>query len=611
MKKLRIVAAAAALSIVLSGCSSQKGNEPSADNSQNAQITEPLIAETTAPADGEPEDTGTENGQDSAADSESGEQETKLTYEWEREPFLEADDINMLSAGAGILNTGDYIHSDYLLITRGGKVGLMNGAGEVIVEPECTRAFSIVQNGDQHIIFTDGNPEEGDRICFCAGAGGLFRTAEEICTLCGGALHDESVGVEAVYDPELDLSGTLPASLLLQKKEGESVLVGTVLELEPELLLSGAVVRSISLPKDYSEDDDLATGTLNANYGIVRNHVAMTSMIYEDATDFKNGVAALCRDGKWGYLNTAGRQFLPFEYDADFVCFYDRNGKVGVAHYPYLPSEGCIALNRDGRAGYVALTGEVIAPLGAFEKARPVCGGVAWVKDKTTGLWGTIRMYGGTQLPEEATVELPVIQPEETVEQGGQTQNPNPDGWQQAYADVLRSDGTGETLQFSLCNVDGDGVPELVLHWYDRKGFEQANEDVEMYTYFDGKVIALGNVACDGYCTCKYLPQKSMVLVGGMRDDVAVYDFRRLENGVLTTVCSFNMVVGGDKITYMVDNEECDKATYIAKWKSYYNGDISYDGGMYHNNEANLAAALGIETAAAPAPAPEQPAAAG
>ena len=606
MKKLRIVAAAAALSIVLSGCSSQKGNEPSADNSQTAQITEPLIAETTAPADGEPEDTGTDT--ESAAAPEQGEQENKLTYEWEREPFLEADDINMLSAGAGILNNGDYLHSDYLLITRGGKIGLINGAGEIIVEPECTRAFSNAENGDQHIIFTDGSPEEGDRICFCVSAGGLFRTAEDVCTLCGGSLHDSEIGLEAVYDPELDLSGTLPAPLLLQKKEGEGVLLGTVLELEPDLLLNGAVVRSISLPRDYSEDDDLATGTLNANYGIVRNRIAMTAMIYEDATDFKNGVAALCRNGKWGYLNTAGRQFLPFDYDADFACFYDRNGKSGVTYYPYLPSEGSIALNRDGRAGYVALNGEVIAPIGTFAKARPVIGGIAWVKDKQTGLWGTIRMYGGTQIPETETAELPAVEVE-PPEQGGQTQNPNPDGWQQAYADILRSDGTGESLQFSLCNVDGDGVPELVLHWYDRKGFEQSNEDVEMYTYYDGKVLSLGNVACDGYCTCKYLPQKSMVLIGGLRDDVAVYDFRRLENGSLVTVCSFNMVIGGDKVTYMVDDKECDKATYIAKWKSYYNGDISYDGGMYHNNEANIAAALGLDAPAAPAA--EQPAAAG
>ena len=327
---------------------------------------------------------------------------------------------------------------------------------------------------------------------------------------------------------------------------------------------------------------------INDAYGVVRNGRAMTSFKYEKATDFKDGVAAFLQDGKWGYLNRAGRQVLPFEYDAVFAYSYSKDGAPVML--PFLPSEGYIALNQGGRAGFSDLNGNVVIPVGTFAAARPVCDGQAWVRQQGTGLWGLAALGGAV------TGEAPVQQTE-------QDQTPaltpyhavNGEGWQQAYAEVLRSDGTGETLQFSLCMVDGDDVPELVLHWYDRSGFVQENEDVEMYTFYDGSLNYLGNVACDGYCTCKYLPQKQIVLVGGMRDDVTLYDFRRLENGELTTVCSFSMIMDDGKVKYMIDGNQCSKDTYVTKWKEYYNGDVSYDGGMYHNTEENIVGILGVE----------------
>ena len=46
---------------------------------------------------------------------------------------------------------------------------------------------------------------------------------------------------------------------------------------------------------------------------------------YEDARDFSNGVAPVKKDGKWGYINTAGETVLPFAYDetcgSDGTCF--------------------------------------------------------------------------------------------------------------------------------------------------------------------------------------------------------------------------------------------------------------------------------------------------
>ena len=46
---------------------------------------------------------------------------------------------------------------------------------------------------------------------------------------------------------------------------------------------------------------------------------------YEDAGDFRNGIAPVKKDGKWGYINTRGETVLPFEYaetyGSDGTCF--------------------------------------------------------------------------------------------------------------------------------------------------------------------------------------------------------------------------------------------------------------------------------------------------
>ena len=599
MKPLRITAAAAVLSILLTGCSSQKN--PSAGNTDPAQTNAPESVqdgagdETGDPSDADPDlqfDGTDDELLEADPDAEQEPQVDQGAFEWRIRPFLEADDISPLSIGPGLGTYGDFTASDFLLITRGGKVGLMTRDGGIIIEPECAHAYNYVQeDGDRHIIFTDGDPDSGDRICFCVTTGALLRTADQVCTLCGGQLKNAGDRKAAVYDPESGAFGMMPADLVWQAKLGDQIQLDGLISASAEDISNTFSARSMTLPDGFGTETTGGTGIMNGSCGVIRNGRMMTSFRFDSATDFKDGVAAFCQDGKWGYLNTAGRMVLPFEYDADFTYTYAQDGTA--VKLPYLPSEGYIALNQGDNAGYSNLKGERVVAVGTFAETRPVCDGQAWVKEKSTGLWGVIAL--GSSVTGDSPAER-----QEVAEDTQPTfyHAENGEGWQQAYAEVLRSDGTGETLQFSLCMVDGDDVPELVLHWYDRHGFEQENEDVELYTYYDGRLFYLGNVACDGYCTCKYLPQKHYVLVGGMRDDVALYDFRQLENGELTTVCSFNMIMNGKEVKYMIDGNECSKDTYVSRWKELYNGDVSYDGGMYHNTEENIVGILGVEAPA-------------
>ena len=605
MKTKRIAAVLAAFSILLCGCSSQKnppGENPSGGGQEPAQ-TEPSVSEQeNRQDDGEPsaeadpgvnvEDTGDEFSEEEPGEEPEETPVDESAFEWRIRPFLEADDIAPLSVSPGAGVYGDFVSSDYMLISRGGKVGLMTRGGDIMLEPECAHAFSYVQdNGDRHVLFTDGDPDIGDRICFCATTGALIRTADDVCTLCGGDLKAGGNAKAALFDADAKVFGVMSAETVWSAKPGDSLPLTDGFAMSGENLPDAAAARSITLPDGFISSDITGSALVNGSFGVVRNGRAMTSFKYEKATDFKDGVAAFLLDGKWGYLNRAGRLVLPFEYDAAFTYNYAKDGTP--ERIPYLPSEGYIALNQNGRAGYSNLKGEIVIPVGTFAAAGPVYDGQAWVRQQGTGLWGAAA-FGSA-----VTGEAP-------VQQGGQNEAPaltpyhavNGEGWQQAYADLLRTAGAGETLQFSLCMVDGDDVPELVLHWYDRNGFVQENEDVEMFTYYNGEVFNLGNVSCDGYCTCKYLPQKQIVLVGGMRDDVALYEFRKLDKGVLTTACTFSMIKNDERVKYQVDGNDCSKDTYVTKWKEYYNGDVSYDGGMYHNTEENIVGILGVEAPA-------------
>lgn len=599
MKTKRIAAVLAALSILLTGCSS-RNNPPDGGapgGNQEPQQTEAATPEQNAqPDDGGASPEAGPGAEYDDADGEFAEDEPEevpvdqSTFEWRIRPFLEADDIYPLSVSPGAGAYGDFVASDYLLISRGGRVGLMSRGGDIMLEPETVHAYSYVQdNGDRHVLFTDGSPDNGDRICFCVTTGAMIRTADDVCTLCGGDLKAGGRGTAALFDAANKVFGVMPADKVWTAKAGDTLPLEGEFTLFGENVPDAAAAQGITLPEDFITSEITGTGTLSGSFGVVRNGRAMTSFKYEKATDFKDGVAAFLLDGKWGYLNKAGRLVLPFEYDAAFTYSYDKDGTV--QKLPYLPSEGYIALNQNGRAGYSNLKGEIVIPVGTFAAATPVMDGQAWVKQRDTGLWG-LAAFGAAvtgETPVQQQEETPALTPYHAV---------NGEGWQQAYADLLRTAGTGETLQFSLCMVDGDDVPELVLHWYDRNGFVQENEDVEMYTYYNGTMFNLGNVSCDGYCTCKYLPQKQIVLVGGMREDVALYEFRKLENGELTTVCSFSMIMGGDRVKYKIDGNECSKDTYVSKWKEYYNGDVSYDGGMYHNTEENIVGILGVEAPA-------------
>ena len=82
---------------------------------------------------------------------------------------------------------------------------------------------------------------------------------------------------------------------------------------------------------------------------------------YDSANDFCEGMASVCRNGKWGFINTSGRELVPCEYDCvdDFhegmarVNIGGRWRRLGVDDEPNI---------RGGKTGFVDKTGREVIP---------------------------------------------------------------------------------------------------------------------------------------------------------------------------------------------------------------------------------------------------------
>lgn len=98
------------------------------------------------------------------------------------------------------------------------------------------------------------------------------------------------------------------------------------------------------------------------------------------------------KDKKWdlydenGKLIIAGIDGIEGNVDANIVLWpFGKKQPV-----PYMPSEGYVAVKKNGKYSFVTTDGELLYPYGTFEDVRPVHNGMAWVKYK--GGWGVLRI---------------------------------------------------------------------------------------------------------------------------------------------------------------------------------------------------------------------------
>lgn len=108
-------------------------------------------------------------------------------------------------------------------------------------------------------------------------------------------------------------------------------------------------------------------------------------VLYEDGQPYREGVAALKLNGKWGYVDAAGFPITEFCYEP-MISADSFSMEPTVA---YCANEGFIPVKKNGLCGVIDTQGQEVVPL-IFEDITSVYQGAVWAKQD--GKWGLLKL---------------------------------------------------------------------------------------------------------------------------------------------------------------------------------------------------------------------------
>ena len=120
----------------------------------------------------------------------------------------------------------------------------------------------------------------------------------------------------------------------------------------------------------------------DAKYGYVSQSLKLEiALIYENAMDFSDGMAAVKKDGKWGYINKNGVTVIPFDFDS--CASADATGSDCAFAF----SGGLAPVSKNGKFGIINKKAETIVDF-SFDVILPGGSG-AYIACKD-GVWGLL-----------------------------------------------------------------------------------------------------------------------------------------------------------------------------------------------------------------------------
>lgn len=152
------------------------------------------------------------------------------------------------------------------------------------------------------------------------------------------------------------------------------------------------------------------SGVDDSAYALAKENELVLDFEYTDyyAPAFKGAgltAIALEKDGKWGYVSSSGEVIVPFECDSVLSSYNGTLIDSDENSHPYLFTEEFVPVSVNSSYGYYNIYGECVVEPGEFEQARPVHNGRAWVRKN--GLWGVIQL--GEIVEEESRAETSFV----------------------------------------------------------------------------------------------------------------------------------------------------------------------------------------------------------
>ena len=297
------------------------------------------------------------------------EYDSVIDYEWVVDPTIEADDIYYVRVNDRAQESEnerrkEYL-SDYAIIQRDDSLGLIGMDGVMRTGMDYTwinaSATSTPSNADYIMA-------KRERIEGMPGSDALY--GEEL-------IYNTVEGVPDISEHAQNYFYYQGSLHCLEEEAGYSFQ-------DPEQALP---VRNVEEAVDISNLYEWFYSQ-KGKYGLYKEGKMITDFIYDECGSVSEGIIAVKKDGKWGYIDEEGTEVIPIEYDASWEQFATYDGNV--IPFCYAASENYIVLVKDNQWKLVDLNGNTVIPFGVFEAIRPVYQGKCWVKQG--GKWGVIKV---------------------------------------------------------------------------------------------------------------------------------------------------------------------------------------------------------------------------
>lgn len=232
--------------------------------------------------------------------------------------------------------------------------------------------------------------------------------------------------------------------------------------------------------KVFEDGTEYWFGTEKQPYALYADGKLVTDFDYEEMGSWSEGLVAVKKNGKWGYLNEKGKEIIPIEYDASWTIYPRWDGEEERA-FAYAVSEGYVPLCKDGKWELRNTEGKLVIMPGVFEQICPVYDGKCWVK--RNGKWGVIEV-GSSDSESGAKKEA-----EKDTKKTAKTQK---EDYETVYAPIIqaaRQNFDSYNIYFKY-DIDKDGVDELLVE----EGTCEADYRYQVYTIENGASVYLGEI---------------------------------------------------------------------------------------------------------------------
>ena len=322
----------------------------------------------------------------------------------------------------------------------------------------------------------------------------------------------------------------------------------------------------------------------SAWYGVFYQGQMQTDFLYTQMGSYSEGLLAVEQNGRWGYINRFGEVIIPIEFDSSFIMI--SQGSVGLqGNLAYAASEGFVPLVRDGVWEMRTITNEQVIEPGAFEAIRPIIDGRSWVR--YNGLWGVIEIIENddprsTETEEDGEVELDLYD---------------------LYREVFERYQGMPNLRYGFYDIDGNGIPELLLYSFEQiwAAADPTLGITHIFTLNNGQVVRLfarsEGVWCDGvrievgaglgayvYST-GYIKERLTMNI--RHNEYRIYRISQAEPSLIHVGTISTGTTGGNA-WYFYNNESITEGEYNAIMARYTNKDPALREHAWSSWESNV-----------------------